>query len=226
MQQTPFPAVHVALHVSDTISLVEIKARSQSIMAAPTVATEHAEGYDCDFVDAVPDSLSCSVCLLTLRDPHLLDCCGVKMCAPCVSRIEAADQPCPHCRKRFVHIIDKGTARQVLSLTARCSRKRKYDDCNWEGELRHLSKHETEECAKTLVKCRYSCGERIPRGQLAEHEKDECEERPMNLKLESIVKKMERHHKQEISAVKTEIDSKLAEHEKKITQQVCLCTVE
>ena len=82
-------SVHVALHVSGTISLVEIKVQRvvNPIMAAPTVATKHAEGYDCEFVDAVPEPLTCSVCLLTLRDPHLLDCCGVKMCGPCVSRI-------------------------------------------------------------------------------------------------------------------------------------------
>ena len=42
-------------------------------------------GYECDFVDTIPDSLSCSVCLLPLLDPHLLDCCGVKMCSPCVA---------------------------------------------------------------------------------------------------------------------------------------------
>ena len=150
-------------------------------------------GYEYDFVDTIPDCLSCSVCLLPLRDPHLLDCCGIKMCSPCVDRIEAADQPCPHCGERFVHILDKGTTRQVLSLKTRCSRKRKYDDCEWEGELQHLSKHETDECEWALVECRYSCGERILRRLLAEHEQDVCEQRPMNVKLESIVKKIERN---------------------------------
>ena len=139
-------------------------------------------------------------------DPHLLDCCGVKMCAPCVSRIEAADQPCPYCREQFAHMLDKGTTRQVLSLKTRCSRKRKYDDCEWEGELRHLSKHEKIECWLTLVECRYSCGERIPRSQLAEHEQDVCEQRPMNVKLEGIVTKMEERHKREMTAVREEME--------------------
>ena len=182
-------------------------------------------GYECDLVETIPVTLSCSVCLLPLRDPHLLDCCGVKMCAPCVSRLEEAGQPCPHCREKFVHILDKGTTRQVLSLKTRCSRKRKYDDCEWEGELRHLSKHETEECEWALVECRYPCGQSVPRRQLADHEQDECEQRPMNLKLESIVKKMEKRHENEITAMKEETERKLAEQEKKIKVRPVDCAV-
>ena len=168
--------------------------------------TEDTGGYDCDFVDPIPDSLSCSICLLPLRDPHLLDCCGVKMCTPCVTRVEEADQPCPHCREKFVHIIDKATTRQVLSLKTRCSRKRKYDDCDWEGELRHLKKHEDTDCWLTLMDCRYSCGQRFPRSQLAEHEQNECEHRPMILKFESIVKKMEERHKREMASMREEME--------------------
>ena len=150
-------------------------------MAALTVE-DATEGYDCDFIDTVPDSLSCCLCLLPLRDPHLLDCCGVKMCAPCISRIETAGQPCPHCRERFVlHMLDKGTARQVLSLKTRCSRKRRYNDCEWEGELRHLRRHVEDECGRTLVECRYSCGESIPRRQLVVHE-EQCENSALNIK--------------------------------------------
>ena len=38
-------------------------------------------GYcDVDFIDPPPDSLQCPVCLSTLKQPHLLSCCGSHMC--------------------------------------------------------------------------------------------------------------------------------------------------
>ena len=164
-------------------------------------------GYDCDFVDSIPDSLSCPVCLLPFRDPHLLDCCGIKICATCVGRIDAADQPCPQCRERFVHIQDKGITRQVLGLRTRCSRNK--DGCKWEGELRHLYTHEKEKCGWALVVCGYMCGASFPRSQLAEHEYHVCPRRPVDVKLESFMCKVEAKlalerdcHQKEIAAVK------------------------
>ena len=41
-------------------------------------------GYDCEFVDSPPEAWECPVCLSTLRDPHLLSCCGVKICQSCI----------------------------------------------------------------------------------------------------------------------------------------------
>ena len=38
-------------------------------------------GYDDDcFVDLAPESLHCPVCLLVLREPHLISCCGAHLC--------------------------------------------------------------------------------------------------------------------------------------------------
>ena len=38
-------------------------------------------GYcDVNFVYSPPDSLQCPVCLSTLKQPHLLSCCGSRMC--------------------------------------------------------------------------------------------------------------------------------------------------
>ena len=120
------------------------------MVSSDKVRLADSGGYDCDFIDSIPDSLSCPVCLLPFRNPHQLDCCGIKICATCVGRIDAADQPCPQCRESFVHIQDKGTTRQVLGLKTRCSRNK--DGCKWEGELRHLythnksKTHEKEKC--------------------------------------------------------------------------------
>ena len=38
-------------------------------------------GYDDEqFTDNIPENLRCPVCLLVLREPHLLSCCGVHIC--------------------------------------------------------------------------------------------------------------------------------------------------
>ena len=41
-------------------------------------------GYDEDiFIITPPDSLKCPVCLLVVRNPYLLSCCGVLICQVC-----------------------------------------------------------------------------------------------------------------------------------------------
>ena len=49
---------------------------------------EHKEslkgGYDYEFVNPPPMSLECSVCLLTLCDPHVISCCGYEFCQVCI----------------------------------------------------------------------------------------------------------------------------------------------
>ena len=153
-------------------------------------------GYECEFVEAVPDSLSCPVCLLPFRDPHLLDCCGAKYCAVCIGRVKTAGQPCPLCKQQFTTMLDKSYQRKVLGLMVRCSRKK--DGCDWEGELRHLEHHQMEECGWALVKCCYECGVCVPRPQLVEHELHLCPKRPVDVKLESAMTKMEERHKREV----------------------------
>ena len=182
-------------------------------------------GYECDFVDSIPESLSCPICLLAFRDPHILDCCGAKYCEPCIGRVKAAGQPCPLCKQQFTSLVDRNDQRRVLNLKVRCSRKK--DGCEWTGELRHLSDHERDECACMLVECQFHCGERVPRSQLAEHEQDECPQRPMDVKLESFMRKMEaklvtekNRHEKELAALRKDHKSEIASLGEKMNQQM------
>ena len=102
-------------------------------------------GYDCDFVDPVPDEFTCLVCLFPCRSPHVLSCCGVKICENCVGPIEASYNPvCPKCRERFTHFLEKDVDRQILGRNVRCSKNA--DGCEWIGQLRHLDLHVKDEC--------------------------------------------------------------------------------
>ena len=44
-------------------------------------------GFDCVFVETPPKLWECPICLLTLRSPHLLSCCGVKICQSCIQGV-------------------------------------------------------------------------------------------------------------------------------------------
>ena len=139
-------------------------------------------GYECEFVDNVPESLTCPVCLLPFRDPHLLGCCGAKYCAECIGRVKESGQPCPICREhQFNSLLDKKDQREVLGLKVHCSRKK--EGCQWIGELRHL----------------------------AEHEKDECPQRPVDIKL---IRKMEQRHMVEIEAVRKEFTREMEKRDR------------
>ena len=121
--------------------------------------------------------------------------------------------------------MDRNDQRRVLNLKVRCSRKK--DGCEWTGELRHLSDHERDECACMLVECRFHCGECVPRSQLAEHEQDECPQRPMDVKLESFMRKMEAklatekdRHEKELAALRKDHKSEIASLGEKMNQQM------
>ena len=177
-------------------------------------------GYDRDFVNPPPDSLTCPICHLPFRDPHLLSCCGANFCESCIKRVKEAGKPCPLCKQSFTSMLNKGIQRAVLDLKVHCSRKK--DGCEKVCELRHLDKHEREECGWALAQCRYKCG-RIPRCQLVEHEVDECPLRPMDVKLKSSMRKKEECHQREMAAVREqmtrELDEQKQEYEAKMEQQ-------
>ena len=51
--------------------------------------------------------------------------------------------------------------------------------------------HEREECGWAVVECSYQCGAHLPRRLMDEHQRDECPQQPVEVKLESFMKRME-----------------------------------
>ena len=170
-------------------------------------------GYEAEFAESVPDSLSCSICLLPFRNPHLVSCCGAKFCEICINRVKTVGQPCPLCKQEFVSLIDRSFQRKVLELNVRCSRNK--DGCQWVGELRHLVQHEKEECVWVVIECSYQCGARLPRKLMAEHEQEKCPQRPTDVKIDKFIKRIEERHTREMRIM----EKKIAEQDKKI--KVC-----
>ena len=131
-------------------------------------------GYDCQLTDKPPDALVCPVCLLPCREPHLISCCGIKVCNFCISRVQLAGQPCR--TPEFQTMIDRDIERQVLSLKVYCNNKE--DGCTWIGELRQLERHLDTCFYHDTISCKYKCGLCCPQQQMLIHERDECDLRP------------------------------------------------
>lgn len=143
-------------------------------------------GYSADFLEEVPESLTCPICFLALRDPLLLACCGNHMCQACVDRIVRERMPCPLCKSDdFKGMLDKGKRREVRALSVRCCHSRGGSRrCAWTGELQHLDAHlgasmRNGGCPYEEEKCRHEdCGVRLQRRLLEAHEERECSKRP------------------------------------------------
>ena len=120
-------------------------------------------------------------------------------------------------------MLERSLQRRVLELKARCSRTEV--GCKWVDELRHLDHHETEECGWAVVDCSYQCGTHLPRRLMAEHKRDVCPQRPMDVKLEWFMKSVEtkltterEQHEREMAAVREEFRNTLTTHKKEVKE--------
>ena len=136
-------------------------------------------GYDCAFVDPLPKLIQseCAVCLLVLREPHLISCCGHNFCRSCVDQIIKNKKPCPLCQQcAFTTLHNKGLERSLKELVVTCEKSSL--GCDWRGELGKLDAHLSETCPCVELRCRYaSCNVVSKRRDMALHETT-CKFRP------------------------------------------------
>ncbi len=149
-------------------------------------------GYDYDFVDQLPKSLECSICLLTLRDPMVISCCGNHFCEACIGRIKTNRKPCPLCNSPdFTTFLHKGVAREVNALRVYCPKKAQ--GCNWQGELGQVDRHlaDSKGCGFVMVECKYKCGGLFERRVTDYHEANDCAKRSIEVQMAFLAKKLE-----------------------------------
>ena len=187
-------------------------------------------GYDYEFVSSPPKSLECPVCLLTLRDPHVISCCGNEFCQVCIERVHRDDKPCPMCNEpKFTTLLHKKLVREVNALVVRCPQKEL--GCEWEGELGQLQSHLipgagvvlSKGCGFVMVECSHQCGVQLQRRLLQEHQMEICPKRPIEMQVASLLRKfeviavenqqlkqelnkMQKIHKEELNQVKQELN--------------------
>ena len=145
-------------------------------------------GYDCEFVEPPPSGLrtECPVCLLVLKEPCLISCCGHKFCRECIERIKKDKKPCPLCNEPdFTFLRERALERDLKDLEVWCSYRK--EGCEWKGKLRKLEEHLNRDpspenrlngCQFVAVECTYKCGAWFQRRHITTHETQQCKKRP------------------------------------------------
>lgn len=140
----------------------------------------HSVGYDCEFINSTPKSLQteCTICLLTLREPHLISCCGHNFCRYCIEAIQSGGKPCPLCNAtKFTSLHNKGLERNLKELEVRCGN---YSiGCTWVGELGKFDEHINNMCLWGETECEYKCGFHCKRRDVVGHQLV-CPSRPFS----------------------------------------------
>ncbi len=147
-------------------------------------------GFDCGFVEPPPERFvqsECPVCLLIIREPHQVTCCGNKFCKACIEHIKANKNSCPICNENISNFPDKGLKRSLYSLKVQCSHQK--DGCEWTGELRQLDEHlntdpqpekQLDGCQFVAIDCIYNCGNHQQRSYIQNHQIKDCTKRPFD----------------------------------------------
>ena len=149
---------------------------------------ENRGGYDCDFVEKPPEAIQteCPVCLLILKEPCLISCCGHKFCRECIEQVTKDAKPCPLCNEpNFNFMRERKLERFLKGSEVWCSCKK--EGCEWSGELGQLHEHLNRDpslenqlngCAFVAVECTHKCGEWFQHRHIATHQNEQCKKRP------------------------------------------------
>ena len=145
-------------------------------------------GYDCNFVEKQPQvfQTECPICLLILKEPCLISCCGHKLCCECIKPVKKDAKPCPLCKEpNFILMRELGLERTLKGLEVWCSHRNQ--GCEWRGDLGKLDEHLNQDpppenqlngCKFVAVECTYKCGQWFQRCDIATHQNEQCMKRP------------------------------------------------
>ena len=62
--------------------------------------SEQPRGYQCEFIDSVPEDLYCKRCNLVARKFTIASCCGESYCHYCITDIQEQGESCPACGEK------------------------------------------------------------------------------------------------------------------------------
>ena len=155
-------------------------------------------GYDYEFVTPPPKSLECSICLLALRDPHVISCCGNEFCQACIERVRRDGKPCPLCNEHseLHHTVTQeagswserptsdplsteGTGLWVGGRTGAASAISNYINPG-------AGVSSAQGCEFLTVECAYRCGAQLQQRLIQEHEMDACPKQPIEMQVASL----------------------------------------
>ena len=175
---------------SDIQEQVEGSPQEQAEIGVPKPAPPKGRGgFECEFVERPPDIFQsdCPVCLLIVREPNQVTCCGYSFCRACIERVVTTKKPCPTCNEaEFSVFPDKRLQRSLYQFRVRCEHQQ--EGCEWSGELGQLDKHLNENpglgnqldgCEFTRVACIH-CIQLFERRLVTAHQIGSCPRRPFS----------------------------------------------
>ena len=162
-------------------------------------------GYDCVFVKQPPKETQtkCPICLLVLREPSQMSCCGYVYCTGCIQKVLRIQNVCPTCKTpNPTSFLDKRLKQSLSGFHVYCIHRDKEGEgggeggggeggeggggaCKWVGELgeleRHLNKNPSTEnqlkgCPYAVIKCKF-CSEFFKRLHITSHQSNYCTKR-------------------------------------------------
>ena len=121
-------------------------------------------GYECEFVDQVPEDYFCKQCKHVAREPQIASCCTEVFCKACIEAVIEDKKPCPSCESSVLVVLGPHNKYQVriLASVVRCSLKDR--GCEWIGQLQHLDAHldlTTGDCVYVDVDCPSECNQKV-----------------------------------------------------------------
>ena len=150
---------------------------------------EGGGGHQTAFVEDLPKQYECPICLMAMREPHIVNCCGQKYCKTCIEQVGKDDKPCPVCSQTFTTMIERALEREILGLNVYCEKRE--EGCKWIGELKQLKNHLDKDCPHVTVECPLGCGLEMKREALDMHRHDVCRKRSVQDQLYSITSRLE-----------------------------------
>ena len=138
------------------------------------------QGYQCEFIDSVPEDFYCKKCTLVARQLTFTSCCGESYCHACITDIQEQDKPCPACeREAFTTVELMKYQKKVNQLQVFCSMKER--GCDWSRTLEQLDTHldpDQDNCQYVDTKCPLNCHMTIPKNKVEHHVAQHCAKRP------------------------------------------------
>ena len=142
------------------------------------MAEGNCTGYQCEFVESVPDNYKCQLCSLVAKRRTVTSCCGESFCHEGISGLEQGHQPCPTCGEVDFTIMQFKNQQKIDNLQVYCTFKER--ECVWSGRLQDLEVHldpDQNECQYMDISCPLHCQQLVPRNAVQQHTSQECVKR-------------------------------------------------
>ena len=143
-------------------------------------ASDQSLGYQCEFVDPVPEDFYCKNCNLVARKFTITSCCGETYCHACIADTQEQGKPCPACAKKDFTLTEQMKyQKKIKGLQVYCSMKER--GCGWSGTLEQLDTHldpDQDNCQYVDTKCPLNCHMTIPKNNVKQHVAQHCAKRP------------------------------------------------